>query len=192
MNDEKVAFEIQLWRLSELGFGFVDGCSPDDLLVGMAKDDYECEPYWLVMTEMGGEADKEGVDHLSDDVAYLDSECIYGPEDYIAFVQRVATIARRVVGISDIEVRMPPGSSHAEIDFVAGGTRYGGKVPVREDWLAEEALELLGRAIRKHGAGSRLLVGQGGGQDFMLCVGDLRLRSALQELTGPMWKWHAQ
>ena len=119
MSDKTVAFEIQLWRLSELGFGFVDGCSPDDLLVGMAKHDYEREPYWLAMTEMGAEAEKEGVGHLSDDVAYLDSECIYGPEDYVAFVQRVATIAQRVVEISDIEVRMPPGSRHAEIGFVA-------------------------------------------------------------------------
>lgn len=90
--------EAQLRILAECGVTLAPGVEPGVLTRAFTPAQFEADPFRLVLTRMGGEAEDAQPagpsGFLSDDIWHFDTECIEDVGDYSRIAARLAALAK--------------------------------------------------------------------------------------------------
>ena len=79
----------------------------DSLLLSYSREQFEKDPYRLLLGVMGGEAEEPvqagRSGYPSDHIWHMDTECIEGPGSYQAIARRMATLAQGALPLLELE-----------------------------------------------------------------------------------------
>ncbi|MBE1441251.1 hypothetical protein [Paenibacillus sp. OAS669] len=91
-----ITFEDQLQELDKVGIKLIENIPQDILLQDITKDKYEEKPYILLLISLGSETylSDGGFSHISNDIWYLDTECIEDHGDYIRIIERICELVK--------------------------------------------------------------------------------------------------
>src|ERR1051326_1652965 len=98
----KPSLEEQLKVLTGGGIRLLSSITINHLLSSFDRESYESEPYSLLLTVMGSEAEGAPFTYLSDNIWHFDTECIEGHGAYIAIAQRMSDLAGGALPLVDI------------------------------------------------------------------------------------------
>jgi len=102
MRGAAMQLEQQIKLLSDCGIPLNEGVTVDDLLYSWGREEYEGQPFELLLITMGGELesrltarepDERGTSFASDHIWHFDTECIEGPGSYVRIAERMAVLA---------------------------------------------------------------------------------------------------
>lgn len=118
-----VPLETQLENLARLGIALNDRVGVERLLAGFTRDELEESPYSMLFSALGGAYEDENGEWLpiSDDILYLDSECIEESGIYSEILSRLNAMAKGALTIADAEDEIFPDENRAEVRFTCDG-----------------------------------------------------------------------
>jgi len=153
-KNERIPFENQLAALDRIGIRLNDGVSPDVLIQEHSKEEYEEQPYYLLLLAMGSEVfDSDGKEsYNSNDIWYLDTECIEDHGDYVRVIKRIADLIQDDVVISDISDYVDIENNEARISFEVNGEFKKYDLAVDDDWLDINVFRIFSELLREHGS----------------------------------------
>lgn len=133
--------EKQLEALSELGIRLEDGITIDDLLYSFSRDQYEGEPFELILFVLGIEVERKPWGRCFCNRAWnLDMECISGTGDYVKIAERLCLLAgvpNRFANLQDcVDLENGLGWLQYEVD---GVSRHF-DVAINHDWADPEVI----------------------------------------------------
>ncbi|MEK4733053.1 hypothetical protein [Paenibacillus sp. FSL L8-0641] len=92
---KKIIFEDQLNKLSELGIFMSADLKKELLLEEFSRNEYEEDPYNLLLLTLGGEVEVNGeFINVSEEIWYLDTECIEDHGDYARIIIRLENMTK--------------------------------------------------------------------------------------------------
>lgn len=129
-----VTLEEQLATLDELGLKLNEGVTIDDLLHSWDLEEYEKQPYDLVLFALGSEVERAPWGRpVCDRVWNLDAECIEGPGDYVTIVENLCRVAAAPNLITDIEDSVDLEAETAWLKYTVDGQQRNYEIPVDND-----------------------------------------------------------
>ncbi|OBA06622.1 hypothetical protein A9P44_11060 [Paenibacillus polymyxa] len=134
---KKTIFEDQLNQLSELGIFMRSDLKKELLLEEILRSEYEEDPYNLLLLTLGGEVEVNGeFINVSDEIWYLDAECIEDHGDYARVITRLENMTKlklnKITDYVDIQ------NNTAWISFEYKHELIRWEMKVDEDWLDME------------------------------------------------------
>ena len=87
-SKKKQTLEEQLTALANCGICPNPGIAVDHLLESCARDEYENEPFGLLLVILGNTLEREPWSPLSDCIWHLDTECIEDHGSYVNSISR--------------------------------------------------------------------------------------------------------
>ena len=139
-----VDIEKQIADLGNIGIHLNKGVTFEDLYLSFSKETYEDDPYVLLLSMMGSEIEAEPWGrHFSDDVWYLDYECIEGDGSYTRIVENLARIAGMMDRIHDLSDKVDLKVAHANLSFTLDGKRHEFSPLIDNDWADAETVSTL-------------------------------------------------
>ena len=174
--------EQQLTTLAELGLKLNDGVTIDDLLYSFDREDYEEEPFDLILSVLGSEVESEpsGRDFCSR-VWDFDVECIVETGDYVRIVERLCKVAGRPGLITEIEDYVNLETGEAWLKYTIDGLRREHTVAVNDDWADGETIDRVMSDIERD---SYRFYGKDNGQATVWFYLDEDTAAKLNELSG--------
>jgi hypothetical protein len=147
-----VTLEEQLNALSKLGLTLNDGVTVDDLLYSFDREEYENEPFALILFVLGIEVEREPWGRsVCSRVWNLDMECIYETGDYVRIVRRLCQVAGQTNRITDIEDFVDLESRRAWLKYSVDGQHRNYMVNVDNDWADPETIAKIMSDIERDG-----------------------------------------
>ncbi|MFO7715087.1 hypothetical protein [Desulfosarcina sp.] len=125
----------------------------------------------------------------TDDVWYVDTECITRPGDYIGIAERVADMSGGRLALSDLEDHVDVEAGTAWLAFKVGDRHYKWDLKVNDDWVDPEVFVRLDEVLQEHVPGVRLIYYDLGGQDCLVLMGDAIRLEQLRAATGLDFLW---
>ena len=146
-----IPLEVQLERLEQLGISLSSGATIEDLLNEMDREELESNPYLSLLIALGCEFETgENVwKHISNNIWYLDTECIEDNGDYVRIVERLITLSQRALKIENLSDAIDIEANEAIISFVLEGEHYSWPMEVNDDWLDINLLSKLNVFLNK-------------------------------------------
>ncbi|WP_420539096.1 hypothetical protein ACN92M_16920 [Paenibacillus polymyxa] len=134
---KKTIFEDQLNQLSELGIFMRSDFKKELLLEETSRSEYEEDPYNLLLFTLGGEVEVNGeFINVSDEIWYLDAECIEDHGDYARVIMRLGNMTKlklnKITNYVDIQ------NSTAGVSFEYKKELIRWEMKVDDDWLDME------------------------------------------------------
>ncbi|TKH35740.1 hypothetical protein C1I59_17020 [Paenibacillus polymyxa] len=134
---KKAIFEDQLNQLSELGIFMRVGLKKELLLEETSRSEYEEDPYNLLLLTLGGEVEVNGeFINVSDEIWYLDAECIEDHGDYARVIMQLGNMTKlklnKITDYVDIQ------NSTAWVSFEYKNELIRWEMKVDDDWLDME------------------------------------------------------
>jgi len=176
--------ETQLQTLAAHGIALRPDRSIDDLLDHWSREQYESDPYSLLLLMLGAEVEDESDGHFSDNVCSFDAECIEDTCDYRFTVERLAEIAggdlplQRVTDAVDIEART------AHIECQLDGRTHRFEPTVNNDWFDPAVIAWLGKLLAARASPRRYFLHDIGDQNFIIACITPAQAKALTKATG--------
>ena len=151
IKENIVPLEEQLERLEQLGIRLNPEATIEDLLNEMDREELESNPYSPLLIVLGCEFEKdENVwIHISNNVWYLDTECIEDNGDYIRIVERLITLSQGELTIESLTDSVDIEANEITISFVLKGEHYTWSMEVNDDWLDINILSKFNSALDK-------------------------------------------
>ena len=147
-----MTLEEQLFALYELGLKLNDGVTVDDLLYSFDREDYENEPFDLILFVLGIQVEREPWGRWVSSCAWnFDMECIVETGDYVRIVQRLADIAGQSSRITNIEDYVDLDSVKAWLKYSVDGQPRNYAVTVNNDWADPETVARIMSDIERGG-----------------------------------------
>ena len=133
--------EDQLEKLSSLGLKLDDGITIDDLLYSYPREDYESDPFGLILLMLGSEVEREPWGRSICSRAWdLDMECILSAEDYVRIAKRFCLVAGREGALADIQCSLDFRSNIGWLEYSIDGARRRLSVRIDNDWADPEVI----------------------------------------------------
>lgn len=130
-----ITLEEQLDTLAELGLTLNDGVTIDDLLYSFPREEYEGEPFSLILFVLGGEVEREPWGRsVCDRVWNFDTECINGTGDYATIVERLCGLAGAPGRLSEVSDYVDIDGGEATLEYTVNGQKREWIVEVNDDW----------------------------------------------------------
>lgn len=127
--------EQQLEKLAELGLSLNEGVTVDDLLYSFPREEYEEEPFRLILFMLGSFVEREPWDRAICARAWnFDTECIYQTGDYVKIVNKLCSIANQPNLITDVEDFVNIESREAWLKYKINGKQRNWTIEVNDDW----------------------------------------------------------
>jgi hypothetical protein len=147
-----MTLEQQLDALAEIGLTLNDGVTIDDLLYSFDRENYEDEPFDLILFVMGSEVERGPLERSVCSRAWnLDMECIVETGDYARIVKRLSEVAGLSHVITDIEDHVDLESGEAWLKYVVDGKPRHYVIPVNDDWADPDTVAAIMADIERDG-----------------------------------------
>jgi len=160
------------------------------LLCSFGREDYENDPYALLLTVMGSEVEEpppEG--YVSDNIWYFDVECIYGDGSYVAIAQRMSVLASGALPLEDVQDRVGPENAAAWLSFRLDGRDYRWNAEVDGDWVDGSILTRLAELLPTRSSDKQFTYLSLAGQDCLIGCATKEQFNRLRGKTGLGFQW---
>lgn len=174
--------EEQLVELSKLGLDLAEGISIDDVLYSFEREDYEDEPFDLILFVLGIEVERQPWGRpVCNRVWNFDTECIESPGDYVRIVRRLTEIADATTRITELSDFVDLDAGQAWLKYKIDGAERHWDVEVNDDWADTLTVSYVMADIE--GDGKRFFFKEND-QAMVLFFLDQPTASELNELSG--------
>ena len=135
IRNSPITLEEQLAALEKLGFSLDTGVTIDDVLYSFSREDYEKQPFDLILFILGAEVEREPWGRpICSAVWNFDTECIGESGDYVNIVEHLCKVARKPGHLAEIADSVDLESGEAWLKYVANGRPRELKLEVKSDW----------------------------------------------------------
>ena len=117
---QNMPLERQLETLATCGIHPNSGIGFPELLARYDEREYERSPFKLLLRVLGDETGEASGCFLSDNIWYLNTECIMAPGDYAGVALRMATLSGGALPIANVQDSIDPRGSVARLEFTLG------------------------------------------------------------------------
>jgi hypothetical protein len=190
----RVTFEEQLAILERAGISLAPSVTPDALLLSYDREAFESQPFALLLSAMGTEAEVESQagpsGYPSDNIWCFDTECIEVHGDYATIALRMAVLAQGSLPLEDVQDHVDTEANEAWLSFRLDGKAHRWDFEVNDDWVDPAIIERLQDLLVKRGTGRRFInIHTYGGQEIVIAcstpaqVKVLRVEAGLKVLS---------
>jgi hypothetical protein len=139
-----IPLEKQLQVLANAGITLNPGISVDDLLYSWDREEYESEPYNLLLFMMGSEVEREPWGrYISDRVWRFDTETISQSGDYTKIISRLCKVAGRHDYLTDVHDSIDFETGIGWVEYRVDGNLRKWEVEVNDDWVDSMVLSYI-------------------------------------------------
>ena len=194
-KDKKpVSLDEQLRILSSCGVNLATGVDTSALTLSFEPAQFEADPFRLVLTMMGSEAEdarQAGPSgFLSDDIWHFDTECIENTGDYARIATRLATLAKGELPLESIQDHVDIEGGTAWLEFRLDARSHRLDAAVQDDWVDTTILGRIATLLAGRSAGRRRFTYIDlGGQDCLIGCATPEQKAQMQEQTGLSLVW---
>lgn len=186
-----VPLEEQLSVLADCGIALRPGFTADHVLEFFPRQEYEKEPFKFLLLTMGSELEREPFEPLSDDVWYLDTECIEDHGHYVKIAERFRALAGGDLPLEDIEDYVDIDEGVAWLRFRLDGDQIRWDAAVDGDWADPSILSRFADLLAKRNTPKRFTYLDLRGQDCLIGRATPDQLAALRQHTQLDFQWLA-
>ncbi|WP_254664498.1 MULTISPECIES: hypothetical protein [Paenibacillus] len=144
---KKTIFENQLNKLSELGIFMSADLKKELLLEEFSRNEYEEDPYNLLLLTLGGEVEVNGeFINVSEEIWYLDTECIEDHGEYARIIIRLENMTKLNLNNITDYVDIQNGTAWVSFEYMNELIRW--EMKVDDDWLDMEIFKKFNELIK--------------------------------------------
>lgn len=189
----KPSLEEQLETLAECGIELSPDVGVDALFVSWEPREFVEEPYLLLLTTLGDEAEDERYDaiYLSPNIWHLDTECIEDNGDYVRIAQRMSILAGGDLPLEDITDHVNLERGEAWLAFYLHGELHKYDLEVSDDWIDGRILDVFDVLLRNGSTSKRYTYLDLEGQDCLIGCCTPEQLDKLKSATGLNFEWLA-
>jgi hypothetical protein len=186
---KKPTLDEQLAVLAECGIKLREGANRDELAAVLRDDRKDAWSYEDVLIAMGNDSESDDGVSLSDDIWYLDTECIEGDGSYARIIRRLGALTRGELDFRDVTDHVDVDAEEAWVEFVLDGEKIHWDMTVKDDWVDGDVFSNVARLLEKKKSSRRLTNIFLFGQDLLIgCSTEEEFRR-LKKDTGLDVKW---
>ena len=164
-----VPLERQLEELRSCGITMLPERTLNELLLSFRREEYEGDPYQLLLTRLGGEVEAEPWGRrFSDDVWHFDAECVEDHGAYAEIAERMKVLAGDALPIAGIRDHVDVERGTAWLEFNLEGQDYHWDAEVQDDWADPAILAKFADLLAARNRGLKYTYLNLGGQDAVL------------------------
>lgn len=144
--------EEQIEKLSEIGLFLNEGVSINDLLISFSRDEYESNPFDLILFVYGVEIEEEPWGRFICDKAWnFDVEAIEDNGSYVNIVKQFHRISGRSKRIEKLTDLVDIEGSRAELHYEIDGVERTFEPVVDNDWADASVVEAVMNDLKEPG-----------------------------------------
>lgn len=185
----KVTLEKQLQILSDCGIELAPGITKDHLLASYHREDYEAEPFLLLLARMGGELEEEPFAYLSNNIWHFDTECIEGHGDYEQIANRMRDLAGGALPLAEINDYVDVDEEKAWLSFKLNGVETRWEMEVDSDWVDPKVFSAFASLLAEQPNDKRYTYFDLQGQDCLIGCSTPEQLKRLRKETGLDFQW---
>lgn len=149
---EAVTLEEQLAHLAELGLKLDDGITIDDLLYSFDREEYEKQPFDLILFVLGIEVERAPWGRpVCLRVWNFDTECITSTGDYVCIIKRLCQVAGQPDRLTEISDFVDIDAGKAWLKYKVDGIERNWPIEVNDDWADTLTLNYVMDDIERDG-----------------------------------------
>ncbi|MBK7406271.1 MAG: hypothetical protein IPJ41_17110 [Phycisphaerales bacterium] len=185
-----LALEEQLETLAAHGIRLLPGRTIDELVASWPREQYESEPFSLLLFMLGVEVEEapEG-GFFSDDLYCFDAECIEDRGDYARQIERISQIAKGGLPVEKVSDFVDLEARTIWVEFELDGRRHRYEPEVCDDWFDPKVLIWLASLAVARGGERRLMHLDTGDQRFLIGFATPPQFKGLRRATGQDFRW---
>jgi hypothetical protein len=188
-----VPLDEQLRVLADCGISLAPSVAIETLTRPFSRELYEKEPYRILLSAMGDEADGEfqagASGYLSDNIWHFDTECIEGDGSYAAIAQRMVELAQGDLPLENIEDVVDLEEGEAWLSFSLDGKAYKWTAKVDDGWVDPSIPPRFDELLAHRKSDRRFTYVNLGGQDCLIGCATPEQRASLEARTGLQVLW---
>jgi hypothetical protein len=177
-----VTLEEQLAALAGLGLELAADVGVQDLLYSFPREEYEGEPFGLLLFMFGSQVEAEPWGRWCCERAWnFDTECVEGPGAYVEIARQLSRVAGRPEVLTEVRDHVDIDARQAWIEYTVDARRQRRDIEVNDDWADWEVVERLMGLLERDG---RRFYCMDNGQAVVLFYLDDQSARRLNELAG--------
>lgn len=162
------SMEQRLETLAACGVRLLPERTSDELLISFEREEYESDDA-LLLAMLGGQVEGEPWGRrFSEDIWYLDTECIDRDGAYVRIAERVMALAGGSLPLEHLRDHVDLDGGVAWLEFRLNGFDYHWDAEVEDDWLDPKIMSNFAELVAGRSTGSRLTHIDLGGQDCLI------------------------
>ncbi len=134
-GNSKLAVEEQLLNLAPCGLQLSPGVSVDDLFIFHSRAEMEGKPYSHLVEALGYEIEREPFTPICAGMWMCDCERIEDNGAYISVIERLHSMARERLPVTNVHDRVDIENDEAWVEFELLGNKVHWDAKVQDDWL---------------------------------------------------------
>ena len=186
-----VTLEHQLEILSSCGIRLLPEIAINHLLASFDREEFESEPFLLLLTTLGHELETEPYTYPSDDIWHFDTECIEDHGDYARIAHRFVDLSNGSLPLESIDDYVDIEEGEAWVSFELDGDDYKWTAEVTDDWVDPAIISQFAKLLADRDVGKRFTYLDLKGQDCLIGCGSPEQIEKLRRLTGLNFVWLA-
>jgi hypothetical protein len=188
-----VSLEDQLRVLDKGGIALESCVRPESLMLSYSREQFEKDPYRLLLCVLGREAEDESQSgesgYPSNQVWHFDTECIEDHGAYKEIASRMVTLAQGALPLQQIEDFVDVENRIAWFSFLMDGTAQKWSATIDNDWVDPTILSRLAQLLESRRTGRRFTYIDLQGQDCLIGCATQEQRGWLAKNTGLKVEW---
>lgn len=190
-RSEKSVYKEQLRNLADCGIKLYTEFPPEILLEEWSEEDFEDEPYEMLLVAMGAENefDEYGHQWLSDNVWHFDTECIEDHGDYIRIAERMRDLAGGDLPLKEINDYVNIEEEIAWLEFILDDEKYHWNLKIEDDWVDTDIFGMFITLLAKHNSNKRFTYFDLDGQDCLIGCMTVEELKKLRQVTNLNFVW---
>jgi len=160
----KVPFKDQIKIMISIG---IDYDKSINLLDIFDKKQYEEEPFILLLSALGSK-DEKSDKYISNDIYYLDTECIAGNGSYKEIFENLMRISKNTLQVKNIEDKVDFDKNEAWIKFKLGKNTIKLNLEIDNDWMDPNFFNKLFKSVNDSSNAKNFYILYLEGQDLIV------------------------
>ena len=145
-----MGLEQQLQSLAECGVVLVPEATLDDLFSQNSRQQYEAEPFELLIPNLGQEMSQEPYDHICLRLWMCDFERVEDDDAYEEVIKRLHQMSGNFLPITNIKGEVDYDSESAWIEFDLDGERIHWDAEFNLDWMDPDVVDKFDKLLKDH------------------------------------------
>ncbi|ODG90994.1 MULTISPECIES: hypothetical protein [Bacillaceae] len=166
---KKVSFSEQLCELQKIGIQLNPIINEELILAEYSEEEFEREPYLLLLIALGSELELNE-NYCSNEIWYLDTECIEDTGDYVRIAERIRDLSKNYLDFKNIKDNVDIENQEASISFTLDEKDYCWKLEVNDDWIDEQIIVQFNDLLEIKNTDKRVYILDLGGQDCLVGI----------------------
>ncbi|MGG0174797.1 hypothetical protein [Gottfriedia acidiceleris] len=168
-SKKKVSFSEQLCELLKIGIELNPNLNEELILAEYSEEEFEREPYLLLLIALGSELELNE-NYCSNEIWYLDTECIEDTGDYVRIAERIRDLSKNYLDLKNIKDNVDIENQEASISFTLDEKDYCWKLEVNDDWIDEKIIVKFNDLLEIKNMDKRVYILDLGGQDCLVGI----------------------